>query len=139
MTPAIYQSNRCINASHASHLPIKSPRWAKSPRIHSTSYAYTNIQKHSTQQLTRRQAFNLDIEPTHGQPASYRARPVTIDDGLEDIMWIRCLGDERLPTAFYALCPNLNKLLFSPREEGSRYFVVCFLHPSRRYTFDIDV
>ena len=54
-------------------------------------------------------------------------------------MWIRCLGGERLPTASYAVCPNMNKLFCSPREEGSRFFVVCFLHPSRRYTFDIDV
>ena len=64
---------------------------------------------------------------------------MNIDDGLEDIMWIRCLGSQRLPTASDALCPNLNKLFFSPREEGSRFFVVCFLHTSRRYTFDIDV
>ncbi|CAN0420811.1 unnamed protein product, partial [Laminaria digitata] len=27
----------------------------------------------------------------HGQPASCRARPVSIDDGLEGIMWIRGL------------------------------------------------
>ena len=55
-------------------------------------------------------------------------------------MWISCLAGERLPTASYTICPNLNKLFFSPsREEGSRFFVACFLHPSRRYTFDIDV
>ena len=64
---------------------------------------------------------------------------MNIDDGLEDVMWIRCLGGERLPTAAYALCPNLNELFLSPREEGSIIFAVCFLHPSRRYTFDIDL
>ena len=65
---------------------------------------------------------------------------MNIDDGLEDVMWISCLAGERLPTASYTICPNLNKLFFSPsREEGSRFFVACFLHPSRRYTFDIDV
>ena len=79
------------------------------------------------------------MEPTHGQPASYRARPLNVNDGLEDIMWIRCPGGERLPTASYALRPNLNKLCFSPREEGSRFFIVCFLHTIRRYTFDLDI
>ena len=44
ITPAIYQSNPCMNASQASHLPMMSPRWAKSPRIHSTPFSYrTNI------------------------------------------------------------------------------------------------
>ena len=32
ITPVIYQSNHCINASHESHIPITSPRRAKSPR-----------------------------------------------------------------------------------------------------------
>ena len=67
---------------------------------------------HSTQQLTRRQTFDFDIEPTHGQPASHRARPVNLDDGLDDIMWIRCLGGERLPTASHTVRPNLNKHFF---------------------------
>ena len=79
--------------------------------------------------------FDLDIELTHGQPASYWARPVNVDDGLEVIMWIRCLGDERLPTASYVLRPNLIKLFFrlgaAQREERSRFLVVCFLHTSR--------
>ena len=50
-------------------------------------------------QLTRREAFDLDIEATHGQPGSRRARPVNVDDGLEDIRWIRGLGGEKLPAA----------------------------------------
>ena len=53
-------------------------------------------------------------------------------------MWIRCLRGERLLTASYGLRPNLNKRSFSPNEEGSRLFVACFLHTSRRYTFDLD-
>ena len=57
--------------------------------------------------LTQRQTFDLDIESTHGQPASCRAKPVNVDDGLDDIGWIRDLGDERLPAASYALVPNL--------------------------------
>ena len=52
-------------------------------------------------QLTRRYAFDLDIEETHGQPGSYRARPVNADDGLDDIRWIRVLGGEKLPAASY--------------------------------------
>ena len=97
-TPAIYQSNHCINASHTR----------------------THTKTHSTLQLMRRWTFDLDIELTHGQPASCWARPVNIDDGLEAIMWIRCLGGERLPTASYALRPNLNKLFFSPRSSSER-------------------
>ena len=87
----------------------------------------------------RRWTFDLDKEVTHGQPASYWARPVSIDDGLEVIMWIRCLGGERLPTASYALRPNLNNFFFSPRrEERPRFFVLWYRHASRRHTFDLD-
>ena len=64
---------------------------------------------------------------------------MNVNDGHEVVMWIRCLGGERLPTASYALRPNLNKLFFSPRrEEISSFFVVCFLHTSGRHTFDLD-
>ena len=74
-------------------------------------------------QLTRRLAFDLDIEATHRQPASCRARPVNVDDGLEDIRWIRGLGGEKLPAASNALLSNLKKRLFFAIGEGSRIFV----------------
>ena len=45
--------------------------------------------------VTRRYIFHLDMGSTHGQPAPCLARPVNVDDGLEDIMWIRGLGGER--------------------------------------------
>ena len=51
-------------------------------------------------------------------------------DGLEDIRWIRGLGDERLPAASYALRPNLKNGLFFAIGEGSIIFVACFLHSS---------
>ena len=56
-------------------------------------------------------------------------------------MWIRGVGGERLPTASYAVRPNLKFIYFLPiyGEEGSRLFVVRFLHTSRRYTFDLDI
>ena len=40
-------------------------------------------------------------------------KAVNVDVGLEDIMWIRGLGDEILPETPYALRSNLN-LLFLP-------------------------
>ena len=92
-----------------------------------------NCQHADQKQLTRRQAFNLDIEATHGQPGSCRARPVKVQDGLEDIRRIRGLEGEKLPAASYALLPNLKKkayLVFFAIEEGSRIFVACFLHSS---------
>ena len=55
---------------------------------------------------------DLDIESTHGQPTSCRARPMRVDDGLEDIRWIRGLGGANLPAAFYTLLPIL-KILFA--------------------------
>ena len=58
-----------------------------------------NCQHADQKQLTRRLAFDLDIEATHRQPASCRARPVNVDDGLEDIRWIRGLGGEKLPSS----------------------------------------
>ena len=89
-----------------------------------------NCQHAAKKQLTRRQAFDHDIEATHGQPGSCRARPVNVDDGLEDISRIRGLGGEKLPAASYALLPNLKKGLFFAIGEKSRIFVACFLHSS---------
>ena len=87
-----------------------------------------NCQRADQKQLTRRWAFDLDIEATHGQPSSCRATSVNADDGLEDIRWIRGLGGEKLPAAFYALLPNLKKGLFFAIGAGSRFLVACFLH-----------
>ena len=79
-----------------------------------------NCQHADQKQLTRRYAFDLDIGATRGQPASCRARPVNLDDGLEDIRWIRGLGGEKLPAASNALLSNLKKGLFFAIAEGSR-------------------
>ena len=79
-----------------------------------------NCQHADQKQLTRRLAFDLDIEATHRQPASCRARPVNVDDGLEDIRWIRGLGGERLPAASCALLPKLKKGPFCATSERDR-------------------
>ena len=55
---------------------------------------------------------------------------MNVDDGLEDISWIRGLGGEKLPEASNALLSNLKKGLFSAIGEGSIIFVACFLHSS---------
>ena len=68
------------------------------------------------------------MESTHGPPGPCQARPVNVDDGLEDIRWIRGLWGEKLPEASYVLLPNLNKRPFFAIGEGSRNFVACFLH-----------
>ena len=52
---------------------------------------------------------------------------MNVDDGLEDIRWIRGLGGEKLPAASYALLPNLKKCLSFAIGEGSTFFVACFL------------
>ena len=41
---------------------------------------------------------------------------MNVDDGLENIRWIRGLGGEKLPAASYALLPNLKKGPFVPSE-----------------------
>ena len=76
-------------------------------------------------QLTRRQAFDLDIEATHGQRDSCRARPVNVDDGLEDIRWIRGLEVAR---GVQRSSPKPEKRPIFAIGEGSRIFVACFLH-----------
>ena len=53
---------------------------------------------------------------------------MNVDDGLEDIRWIRGLRGEMLPAASYALLPNLKKGVFFAIGEGSIIFFVCFLH-----------
>ena len=40
---------------------------------------------------------------------------MNVDDGLEDIRWIRGLGGEKLPAASYALLSNLKKAYFCHR------------------------
>ena len=55
---------------------------------------------------------------------------MNVDDGLEDIRWIRGLGGEKLPAASSALLSNPEKGLFFAIGEGSRIFVACFLHSS---------
>ena len=68
-----------------------------------------NCQHADQKQLTRRQAFDFDVQSTHGEPGSWRARPVNVNDGLENVRWIRGLGGEKLPVTSYALLPNLKK------------------------------
>ena len=89
-----------------------------------------NCQHADQKQLTRREAFDLDTEINHGQPGSCRANSVNLDDGLEDIRWIRGLRGEKLPAASYALLPDLKKGLSFAIGEGWRIFVACFLHSS---------
>ena len=55
---------------------------------------------------------------------------MNVDDGLEDIRWIRGLGGKKLPAASCALLPNLKRGQFFAVGEGSRNFVACFLHSS---------
>ena len=83
-----------------------------------------NFQHADQKQLTRRQA--ISTEATHGQPCSCRARPVNVDDGLEDIRWIRGLGGEKLPAASYALLPNLKKGIFLPSERDRGFLSPVF-------------
>ena len=66
-----------------------------------------------------------------------RARPMNVDDGLEDIRWIRGQGGERLPAASCALLPNVKKekKVFFAIGEGSIIVLVCFLHQSPKVLY----
>ena len=58
---------------------------------------------------------------------------MNVDDGLKYIRWIRSLGGDELPAAFYALVPNLEKrsiFYFLLSERDRDFFVACFLHSS---------
>ena len=67
---------------------------------------------------------------------------MNVDDGLEDVRWIRGLGGEKLPVASYALPPNLKTGLFYAIGGGSIFFppvfytaapkCVCIKTPGRR-------
>ena len=96
------------------------------------AHVHEHIKTHSKQQLVRRWTFDLDVEPTHRQSGSCRARSVNIDDGPEYIMWIRDLGGGRLPTASYALHPNLNNLFFrlSTEKRDRKYLSSFFYTPA---------
>ena len=56
--------------------------------------------------------------------------PVDVDDGLEDKIWVRGLDGDRLPAAFYALRPNLKKVIL-PSEGGQDFLSsVFYIHAS---------
>ena len=98
-----------------------------------------NCQYADQKQFTRRYAFDLDIESTHGQPGSCRARPVNVDDGLEDIRWIRGLGGEKLLAASYSLHPNLKKRSNFCHRRGIGIFCHLFSTQQRPNVFVSDV
>ena len=54
-----------------------------------------------------------------------------VDDGLEDIGWIRSLQLETLPTASYVLLPNLKNVYFLPsgRDRDLSSFVLYTIAP----------
>ena len=117
-TPAICQS-------HLFH------RWAKSPAY--TAHR-TRTRTYLNPQHTAAHAA-IDVRSRHiTNPRSTRfvpARPVNIDDGPQSILWIRCLGDKRLPTASYALRPNLNFLFyFWPSERDRDFLPFVFYTPA---------
>ena len=77
-----------------------------------TTHVHVHERSHKKAQQTtavvQRYTFDLRIKPTQGQPASCRARPVSIDGGPKDTMWVRGLGCKKLPTTSCALRSDLN-------------------------------
>ena len=65
--------------------------------------------KARTPAVTRRWPFEFDIEYTHGQRVTYRARPMSERDGQGGIIGIRSLGGERFAVASYAASSKLKK------------------------------
>ena len=98
-------------------------------RLHAAEFVLVENCQHAHQkQVTRRQAFDLDLEPTHRQPASCWARLLNVDDYLEDAGWIRGLEGEKLPTASYALPSLKKKLFFAERDRdflSPVFYTVC--------------
>ena len=71
------------------------------------------ICQHADQkQLTRRLAFDLDIEAIHRQPASCRARLKNVDDDLQDIRWIPDLGGKEAARGVLRSSPSPDKRSF---------------------------
>ena len=83
-----------------------------SQRLQAAEFVFLVAKYADRNQLMRRSTLDLNIDLTHIQPAQRPAKPTNIDDGLEDVRWIHCLGGESLPAASYGILPNLKKLLF---------------------------
>ena len=103
-TPAIYQSYL--------------PDGRITPHTQHIVHVHEHIKTHSTLQLMRRWTFDLDIELS--QPASHWARPVNIDDGIEVITCIRCLGGERFAHGVLCSSPTPEQTFFSLRSSSER-------------------
>ena len=93
-----------------------------------------NCEQADQKQLTRPLAFHLDMESTHGHPASCRARPANVADSLEDVRWIRGLECKKLPTASYAFFPKLQKkTLFLPLDRDRDFLSSVFYTAAPKY------
>ena len=64
---------------------------------------------------SRRYTFDLDIESTHGQPASCRARLVNVDDHLKNSLWIHGVGGEIARGVLRTLLKHAEMSIFCQR------------------------
>ena len=107
---------------------------------HKLFFFIANCQHADINQLVRRLTLDLDMYSAHGQPAWCRARPASIDAGLEDIRWIHGLGRESLMAVSYVILPNPRKKLFFENLrhlscEHERLKNCFFRHFSKVWTF----
>ena len=58
-----------------------------------------------------------------------------VEDGLENIRWIRGLGGEKLPAASNAFLPNLKKGLFFAIGEGREFLSPVFYTAAPKCVF----
>ena len=117
MLPGSYYTKYdLLTGLHAAELMLS--HWKLSARWSRTSHATIDL----------RSRHRINPRPT----ALCRARPMKVDDGLDDIMGICGLGRGRLPAASYALFqPDKRGIIFAIGE-GAIAFVICFLHISNQ-------
>ena len=105
---------------------------------HTQHTLYTNTKKRTANSSSCDDRLDLDIEPTNGQPASCRARPVNIDDRLVDIMWIRQWPRRRdVADGVLRSLPKPEKCCFLPIYGERGIEIICRLFSTHQPTIHL--
>ena len=127
-TPAIYQSYLSDGRNHPAHIAHRTRTRTYQYAQHTAAHATMDVRsRHRTSPRTTRFVVGKASE-NRRRPRSYRVDPLS--------------RRREVAHGVLSSSPKPEQTIFSPRSSSERrwieIFVVCFLHTSRRHTFDLD-
>ena len=100
-------------------------------RLHAVQFVFTLKMVNTLIETSSRD--DRPLISTQNPPSAHplrRARPMSVDDGLENIRCIHGLGGEREVRGVLRSSRKPEEIYIFAIGEGSRFYVVCFLHTS---------